>query len=130
MSNLTNMGLPQGLPDIPNYRPGYSPTCYCMTCQQVRSFSNIAQDYVQGTRAENSESCAREMTAADLGLIQCSERNYVIVCPPVEMTAADLGLPERRLPATWPRDTNGHLFGSDDWLAADAPYSFWLGAHG
>lgn len=74
----------------------------------------------------------REMTAADLSLVQCSERNYVIVCPP-EMTEADLGVGEARGMAwdAWKACT-AYLDGLlPEASPPDAPYSFWLGAdHG
>jgi hypothetical protein len=108
MSDITHMGLPQGLPEIPGG---------VMSGQQRYSYDPALNSRYQG----------------DNQWAQSWNPPPKRTPPPArEMTAADLGLPLMQWSYTWLEQAYGL-----DWralseaAAPDAPYSFWLGAdHG
>jgi hypothetical protein len=98
MANINDMGLPQGLPELPGgVMSGLN------RFNQYNPSPALAQDYANRFASQNNNR-SREMTAADLGLPDF---------------AGDVNAAARRLMAK----IQEHIFGR-----SDAPYSFWLGA--
>jgi hypothetical protein len=138
MSNINDMGLPQGLPEMlwrHGYWGGFSETA-------------AAQDYADHFEPGNNN-LSREMCAADI--YEPGGHMYEHMRPR-EMTAADLGLTKPfvvgREYLIWKHHETGELLGpsvgpeacrarcvraiwtTDGWSEVDAPYAFWLGAEG
>jgi hypothetical protein len=67
MSTLADIGLPQGLPEM-------------LTAASTRWKADDGKTYEYNPWFHSYREVDehREMTAADLGLVQCSERNYII----------------------------------------------------
>jgi hypothetical protein len=60
MSDITHMGLPQGLPELSGYRSGYDPA--------LNSYLGSQRQQAYNPPPKRAPPPAREMTAADLGL--------------------------------------------------------------
>jgi hypothetical protein len=91
MSNINDMGLPQGLPWVSDW---------------YDARNTYTHDYVWPSRAQVSESCAREMTAADLGL-----SGWWVL-------------------QEWTHRANRLSAALKRLQPSEAPYAFWLGADG
>jgi hypothetical protein len=122
MSNIVDMGLPHGLPEMLN------------GTQKLDAWydarNTYAQDYANRlpTHLSGYYQPPREMTAADLGM----SRPFVVGREYLIWKHHETG--ELLGPSVGPEACRARcvraIWTTDGWSEVDAPYAFWLGAEG